>query len=375
MSTVASTNLDFRPRLTTIGGISSGHSKVIRRHNRALVLRALLRAGAASRADLARLTGLTRPTISDVVKDLLLDGVVVENGQANLARPGKPAMLLTVDDAAAQVIAVDVSQAGHISAALVTPDGSIQHRLSPITTIGGPDAAQHVAAVVEALAAEATRPILGVGVGIPLSPSLDEASRLPSPGELAARIETVVDAPVHITSDAELAAHAEQRFGEVGAFLLVHLGTRIGTAIHGIDHPTGRARELAHTAVGGDSAASCACGLSDCVHAWASSTALTHRLEGATSAAERRSIAHDAGARLGAALAAIVSALDIQTVVFSGADGLISDALLDGADAALARAGNATVTEERVQVRRGIGSEAVLLGAAVRVVATEFDMR
>ena len=45
-----------------------------RRHNRALVLQSLFREGPVSRADLARATGLTPPSASDLVAELLAAG-------------------------------------------------------------------------------------------------------------------------------------------------------------------------------------------------------------------------------------------------------------------------------------------------------------
>ena len=51
-----------------------------RRHNRALVLRTLFRDGPVSRADLARATHVTRVTASDLVSELLDEGLVEELG-------------------------------------------------------------------------------------------------------------------------------------------------------------------------------------------------------------------------------------------------------------------------------------------------------
>ena len=62
-----------------------------RRHNRALLLRTLVRQGPLSRADLARATHLTRVTASDVVAELLAEGLVEELGtrtdQGRASRP------------------------------------------------------------------------------------------------------------------------------------------------------------------------------------------------------------------------------------------------------------------------------------------------
>lgn len=69
---------------------SNGHARGIRERNRALVLRTLMEQSALSRADLSRLTGLARPTVSDVVRDLLADGVIRESGPSQESRPESP---------------------------------------------------------------------------------------------------------------------------------------------------------------------------------------------------------------------------------------------------------------------------------------------
>ena len=69
----------------------------VRSHNRALVLQTLFTAGHYSRADIARSTGLTRVTVSELVCELMAEGLLVETGQREGARPGKPAILLDIN--------------------------------------------------------------------------------------------------------------------------------------------------------------------------------------------------------------------------------------------------------------------------------------
>ena len=51
-----------------------------KRHHRSLILQHLFAEGPASRADLARATGLTRVTVSDLVGGLIADGLLGELG-------------------------------------------------------------------------------------------------------------------------------------------------------------------------------------------------------------------------------------------------------------------------------------------------------
>ena len=67
---------------TNLGGASA--------HNRRVVLQALRLNGALSRADLARSTGLTGQTVSNIVGELETEGLVVADAPVRVAR-GQPA--------------------------------------------------------------------------------------------------------------------------------------------------------------------------------------------------------------------------------------------------------------------------------------------
>ena len=68
-----------------------------RRANRSLLLGTLHRDGPLSRADLAKRTGLTRATVSAVVRDLIDESVVEELGVRAAGGVGKPATLVGID--------------------------------------------------------------------------------------------------------------------------------------------------------------------------------------------------------------------------------------------------------------------------------------
>src|SRR3954468_10302843 len=80
----------------------------LRERNRRQVLDTLRRHGSASRADLARLTGLSRSTVSTLVAALQAGGLVVE--RAHVRRPsqqGRPPTLLTLDRSAGLILGID----------------------------------------------------------------------------------------------------------------------------------------------------------------------------------------------------------------------------------------------------------------------------
>jgi predicted NBD/HSP70 family sugar kinase len=83
--------------------------KDLRRSNRASLLRSLFFGGPTSRPELGRITGLSSASVTNVVSDLLAEGLVVEAG-AELPDGGRPPMLLRVNPNFATFVGVDVGE-------------------------------------------------------------------------------------------------------------------------------------------------------------------------------------------------------------------------------------------------------------------------
>ena len=90
-----------------------------RRQNRSLLLRALFHAGPMSRADLARASGLTPTTVSNVIGELVDEGMIEEAGRTLSGSVGKPATLVSVVADARHVVCLDLSSADEIRGAVV----------------------------------------------------------------------------------------------------------------------------------------------------------------------------------------------------------------------------------------------------------------
>src|ERR1700761_1880228 len=75
-----------------------------RLHNRSLILQTLFHDGPMSRADLARESGLTRVTVSDLVGELAAEGIVEDRGPRDGVRVGKPATLVAIREDAFHII-------------------------------------------------------------------------------------------------------------------------------------------------------------------------------------------------------------------------------------------------------------------------------
>ena len=354
-----------------------------RDHNRALVLQTLFHDGAMSRADLARETGLTRVTISDLVAELIADGFVAEMGTRESSGPGKPAILVDLDRSGHRIVALDLSGSDTFIGAVLTLDGDIVVRREvPLPAAAA--VVDTVVALARELVADSHAPVLGVGVGTPGVVD-DRGVILTAPNfgwagfDLESALRNALGLPVLVANDANAAVLAEYTFG--GApddVLLVKVGRGVGSGLLASGQPMRGSRfaagEIGHVTVGTDGGPQCACGKIGCLEAWLSVPSLTARLAGVQTDAEREGVLRDAGERLGIALAPVVGALDVSEIVLSGPPELLGGPLADAALETL-RARTLAQPHDGVRVRMTEqGQDIVLRGAAVTVLSGQLGV-
>jgi predicted NBD/HSP70 family sugar kinase len=309
-----------------------------RGHNRSLVMQTLYRDGQLSRADIARETGLTRVTISDLVADLIAENLVIEIGHREDARPGKPATLLDLNRDAFQILGVDLSDRATFRGAILDLDGKILDRAElPLGGSRGEEAEAKVFALIETLVGRATRPLLGIGVGSPgvvdlggivLTAANVGWSDLSLQRDLAVRFSV----PVVVINDAKAAALAEHSFGGATSdMMLVKVGFGVGSGLLLGGTPLIGSRfaagEIGHVVVGTDGGLPCSCGKSGCLETWIATPRLDAALAAVTTDDEKEHILWAAGERLGIALAPVVGTLDLAEIVLSGPTELLDGTL------------------------------------------------
>ncbi len=247
-----------------------------RRSNEQLVLRTVYEGRSLSRADVARTTGLTRTTVSDLVESLLDDGLVAEAGTGP-STGGKAPILLRVPADARQLIGVDVDRE-RLSGAVVNLYGEVSARAW--RALGGRDgneALDDLDSLVLSLVEAADRPLVGVGIGAP--GLIDTAVgtvrwavgldwRDVAVGE---RLTNLTGLPTVVVNDSQAAAMAEWAFGRhdtTTAMVVVKVGEGIGAGIviggriyAGDDSGAG---EIGHTRVTEEELA-CRCGSTGCL--------------------------------------------------------------------------------------------------------------
>src|ERR1035437_6633615 len=137
-----------------------------REHNEQLVLPIVYDQGPISRAEVARLTGLTRTTVSDVVGRLLASGLAREIGRGP-STGGKAPILLQVPDRGRLLVGVDLGDRV-FTAATVSLRGEIINRIEVASgDVDGDEALGLAMDLIGRAIAAADGPVLGVGIGAP----------------------------------------------------------------------------------------------------------------------------------------------------------------------------------------------------------------
>nr|WP_205707440.1 ROK family transcriptional regulator [Kineococcus vitellinus] len=353
-----------------------------RAHNRAVVLGLLFHEGPVSRADLARATGLTRVTVSEIVGDLLTEGLVAELGLRPEGRVGKPAMMVGLRSTEHHIVAVDMQMLPVVRVAVLDLAGTpLSESTADFTGLRGEEALQALQALCADVLAGAPQRVVGVGIGTPgivdATGGVVESSRLGwKDVPLAERLSAALGTAVHVANDADAAALAEFTYGEASSsgFLAVVAGQGLGAGLvldgHLVRGHRLAAGEIGHLVVD-PRGQQCECGRRGCLETIVAPPYLARALEGRTPA-RRRTALREAGRRLGAVLAPVVAALDLEEVVLVGPADLLDGPLLTAArDTVEATCMPASGGGVRLRMA-ALGPNGVLQGAAALVLSGEF---
>jgi predicted NBD/HSP70 family sugar kinase len=221
-----------------------GTPRLLRGMNDRAALDLLLEHGPLSRTRLGELTGLSKPTASQLLARLERAGLVVATGVRE-GGPGRNAQLYEINPVSAHVAALDVTST-RIVAAVADVSGRVVGRSELRTRRGSGDtAAQQVERVLDlALASEPGltradlhRVVIGTpGAFDPTTGRLRYARHLPGwhDPDMIAGIADAIGVPVEGENDVNLAAVAEREVGRavgVDDFVLLWAEEGLGAAI------------------------------------------------------------------------------------------------------------------------------------------------
>ncbi|GAA2034611.1 ROK family transcriptional regulator [Agromyces tropicus] len=275
--------------------------------NRSAILARLGADGPASRAELARVLSLSPALITQLVKDLLADGLLVELEQAP-SNGGRPARMLGLATSAGRAIGVKVV-ADHVAFVEVGVDGRVVRSASePFDATASTFIAELVERIRGFVAAGDGATVLGLGVGVPGSvdrpgSGVVDSAQLGWTGvELGEALRRATGLPVVVENNVNALAVAERLFGlgrSHDNFLVVTIGTGVGAGIvvdgAVLRAASGGAGEIGHVPVA-DDGPRCSCGNDGCLEAFIGEAALVRE-------ARERGILPD-GAGIDALLAA-----------------------------------------------------------------------
>ena len=317
-----------------------------------LAILAPLRSGRAeSRADLAKVTGLSASTVTARVDELIGLGHVVEVGDG-MSRGGRRPRRLALRRDAGVVGCVDLG-VDRASLGFVDLSGSLVARTDlDLDIAAGPHAVlDRVWAELQALLASSadTSHLLlrGVSVGVPGPVSAENGqviapSRMPgwNGTDVARILGALAGVPVLVNNDANLMALGEFAAGDRSQpdQVFVKAGSGIGCGIIARGElfvgSRGSAGDISHVSVPGAPPVACSCGRNGCLDAIASGNALVRELQGAgrdvITVDDMIALARDAdpvatrllreaGAMTGGVLATIVNFFNPDRLVLGGA--------------------------------------------------------
>lgn len=314
--------------------------------NRSAILAQLGANGPASRAELARVLSLSPALITQLVKDLLADGLLVELEQAP-SSGGRPARMLGLATSAGRAIGVKVV-ADHVAFVEVGIDGQVVRSASePFDATASTFIAELVERIRDFIAAGEEVTLLGIGVGVPGSVDRPGNGVVVSTQlgwnrvDLGDALRRAIGLPVIVENNVNALAVAERLFGlgrSHDDFLVVTIGTGVGAGIvvdgSILRASSGGAGEIGHIPVS-DDGPRCTCGNDGCLEASIGEAALVRQareqaviaadagideLLAAADSGDERAVAiyREAGRLLGRTLAGIVHTIDPEFVVVLG---------------------------------------------------------
>jgi len=379
--------------LDTPGSQSSLH-----RANLERVLRAVRMAGSLTQAEIARSTGLSAATVSNIVRELRESGTVVV---ADTSSGGRRARSVSLSGDAGIVVGVDFGHT-HLRVAV----GNLAHRVlaeesEPIDVdVSAQQGFDRAEALVDRLLQQAGfRPdkVIGVGLGVPgpidvETGALGSTAILPgwtgiAPGrELSQRLgmEVYVDNDANLGALGELVWGAGRGLSDL-AYIKVASGVGSGLVINGQIYrgPGGTAGEIGHITLD-EAGPVCRCGNRGCLETFVGSRYLLNLLNAnhpgeltltkVVQLAQQgdlgcRRVIADAGRQIGSGVATLCNLLNPRRVILGGDLAEAGELVLSPIRDSVARYAIPSAARQLSIVPGTLGGRAEVLGALALVMS------
>ncbi|MFD0521291.1 ROK family protein [Paractinoplanes durhamensis] len=370
----------------------------MRRANRSSLLTDLFHGGLQSRQQLAGTTALSQASVSNLIGEMLEEGLVEEAGLVG-SDGGRPRVLLRVRPGFRYLVGADVAE----TKILVELYDLAMTRLAAAEFDHDDNPAQVAALLIEGLNAVITEAeiepsqVLGFGVGVPGVVDQDGVVDAQSTGweavPLGTMLRAATDVPIFVENGAKTFGQAEMWFGAGrGArhAVIIMIGTGVGAAVvmdgRGYRGANSNAGEWGHTTLVYDGKL-CRCGAKGCLEAYVGAEGITQRLSEATGepqnetllaraltadpiAPEAVTVFTETAGYLGAGIADLINLFSPERIVIGGIAGSIFGErfLPEIRDAAARHALRRPYSQTSIDLC-SLGIDAVAMGAATLPVA------
>ena len=206
--------------------------------SRVEVLRAIYNAGGISRAEISRVTGFTKVTVSEVVNHLESFGLIDQSEPQRSTSPGKPPILIQIRRDELRTIAVDASSRDMLVVGSIDLYGRVlSHSVIEVSSTSQ-DA--FLAGLEGAIVQEiASSDLMVVGVGIGIAGVVDNVGTVVDAAALGIRnlplqqhLSDRLGLEVRVGNDANVATKADSLFGGgKSSHLLLRVGRGVGAGL------------------------------------------------------------------------------------------------------------------------------------------------
>jgi len=378
----------------------AGSQRALRQANTRRIVETLRRDGPSTQAALARATGLSSATVSNLVRMLVDEGAAATSATTSSGR--RATLVRLVDGPRSRIaVGVDVGRR-HLTVIACTAAREVLAEVErPLPADHRPD--ETVTIVREVLADVLERTgrgpgdVVGCGIGIPgpidaRTGQISHGAILPEwvGLRLADRFAEGLGLPVHVHNDADLGAVAETSWGPhqgVDDLVYVKVGTGIGAGLVVGGRPcrgaTGITGEIGHTSVA-EFGPVCRCGARGCLESVASAAAITSLVAAGRGAGPVEvadvvagseagdplvlRVVQDAGLALGRVLGIVTNLVGPRVIVVGGPLAGLGEALLQPVRLGIARATTSGLPELPEVVASTLAGRAEALGACTEVI-------
>ncbi|PYZ97521.1 sugar kinase [Alteribacter lacisalsi] len=263
--------------------------------NKTAILNLVRLQGPISRAQIAKITKLTPPTVGTIVSEFLEEGILREEADLGKSKGGRKPIMLSINASRFYVIGV-YGAAEVVRTVIATLDGKVKHEVNqPLTTLPSKDEFLQIITknIHQVLSLEKAPAESVVGIGVAMHGLVDTEKGISvfAPHlnleniPLKEVLEHEFTVPVFVENDVRALTLAESWYGQgqaVSNFICISVGLGVGSGMvlnnkifRGPYHAAG---EIGHTTVD-VSGPRCHCGNHGCLEAYASEHAILYRIK------------------------------------------------------------------------------------------------